>query len=368
MTMTRAERKRIEEKKAKRNNQNEPPQQPPTSWKNPRKTRLRNPQKSSSEARDGGPQQNVRYSSSESSEPDEATQIFEWHGIPLPQFEIPQWRTRAGVPTIVLKPLNVDARLIPTNGSHDPSEDPGTDSQSDHSISGDSNDIALEQDDVETPAGNGRTNEEDNNRAPPAQDVEPADAAYGDESGKEEETARDDDSEAYDDNANVLSLAVEEPSEDGGIRDSEVGKIGYHLSKFIHSPFGPEGFLGEGWHGVKPVGKGGFGRAGMWERRGEDNNIVDVSPNISSYWWYVLNALQRLVIKQIGKHGSDKDRAWDPSHPLEVELMRALKGKANIVQIKGYRRYPIQEVHRIYMEYCSSGDLHVLMTEYRARR
>ncbi|KAL8775998.1 MAG: hypothetical protein Q9213_008413, partial [Squamulea squamosa] len=297
MAVTRAERKRIDEKKAKKTDQIEPRQKPTTARKNRRKRQSRTQQKSRPEARDGGPQQNDRYSSSESSEPDEATQIFEWHGIPLPQFEIPQWETIAGIPTIVLKPGDVDARLIPTNGSHDPSEDPGTDA------------------------------------------------------GRDDEAVRDNDSEAYDDNADVHSLAVEEPSSDGVTRDFEIGKIGYHLSKFIHSPFGPEAFFGDGWQGVKPLGKGGFGMAGMWERRGEDNDIVD-----------------RMVIKQIGKHRSDKDKAWDPSHPLEVELMRALKAKANIVQIKGYRRYLHQEVHRIYMEYCSFGDLHGLITEYRARR
>ncbi|KAI4266139.1 MAG: hypothetical protein L6R38_008928 [Xanthoria sp. 2 TBL-2021] len=81
-----------------------------------------------------------------------------------------------------------------------------------------------------------------------------------------------------------------------------------------------------------------------------------------------------MVIKQIGKEKVRRkgffyeEREWDSSYPLEVELMRAMKNKNNIVQIRGYRRYLEMEVHRIYMEYCSSGDLSGLITQYRSRR
>ena len=84
--------------------------------------------------------------------------------------------------------------------------------------------------------------------------------------------------------------------------------------------------------------------------------------------------MQRVVVKQIGKQKPRergafvKGQEWDSNYPLEVELMRALKNKNNIVQIRGYRRYPEKEVHRIYMEYCLSGDLYGLISQYRARR
>ena len=30
------------------------------------------------------------------------------------------------------------------------------------------------------------------------------------------------------------------------------------------------------WHGVKPLGQGTFGRAGLWEKRNDSNRLVDV--------------------------------------------------------------------------------------------
>lgn len=48
--------------------------------------------------------------------------------------------------------------------------------------------------------------------------------------------------------------------------------------------------------------------------------------------------------------------------------MRSMKNKNNTVQIRGYRRYVDMEVHRIYMEYCASGDLAGLIAQYRSRR
>lgn len=45
-------------------------------------------------------------------------------------------------------------------------------------------------------------------------------------------------------------------------------------AKFIKSP--PGGCLQGNWIGVRPLGKGGFGLAGLWEKRNEDGRVVDV--------------------------------------------------------------------------------------------
>ncbi|KAL8672014.1 MAG: hypothetical protein Q9168_003519 [Polycauliona sp. 1 TL-2023] len=267
-----------------------------------------------------------RHPSSRSPVPVEANQIFHWRGILLPQFHIPRWRKRNGVPTVVLKPIDIDARLIPTNNPNRVPEDVDTDSQGDHSLSEDSDAPVSGSDDNVSPDG-----EQGGRQKSP---------------GRHDSRNQDDDDAARYDDADVSSLEVEGLSHDQNVNDWEFEKWGENLTKFVRSPFGPEGFLGEGWHGVKPLGRGGFAMAA------------------------------NMVIKQIGKRKTKKtglfadseERVWDAGRPVEVALMRFMKNKPNIVQIKGYRRYLDKEVHRIYMEYCPSGDLYGLISEYRTRR
>lgn len=49
-------------------------------------------------------------------------------------------------------------------------------------------------------------------------------------------------------------------------------------TKFIRSPAGAAGgCLNGNWVGVRPLGRGGFGMAGLWEKRDQDGTVVDVS-------------------------------------------------------------------------------------------
>ncbi|CAO1605679.1 hypothetical protein XANCAGTX0491_009185 [Xanthoria calcicola] len=284
--------------------------------------------------------------SSPDSEPDEATPISRWHGIPLPQFYIPRWRIRAGVPTVVLKPINVDTRFVPTNDFSGSPDDVAIDTQSSHSVSEDSDaatsdsDHYADKNDIPIPIGPVRYDQ-----IPPGQ-----------EDDLEDTPEQDDDVKFYENN-DVYALAVEGLSSDPNVNDWEFEKWGESLTKFVRSPFGPRGFLGGGWQGVKPLGRGGFAMAALWERTNEDNDSVD-----------------SIVIKQIGKQkvrrkgAFQEERAWESTPPMEVELMRSMKNKNNTVQIRGYRRYVDMEVHRIYMEYCASGDLAGLIAQYRSRR
>ncbi|KAL8842587.1 MAG: hypothetical protein Q9176_002544 [Flavoplaca citrina] len=285
-------------------------------------------------------------SSLRSSEPDRGIPISRWRGTPLPEFDIPRWRKKAGVPTVVLKPIDVHTRLIPTNNPEGTPEDVQIEDGSDYSsISEDSDAPASEFTEDDPQAENGQTIDQGRRRNFPGREEDGQDSVDSDE-----------DMRLFDE-VDVSSLEVEGLSNDANVNDREFEKWGENLTKFVRSPFGPEGFLGAGWHGVKPLGRGGFAMAAVWERRNEDNDIVD-----------------KVVIKQIGKEKPRergafvKEKEWDDRYPLEVELMRALKNKNNIVQIRGYRRYRQKEVHRIYMEYCSSGDLYGLISQYRARR
>ncbi|KAL8670153.1 MAG: hypothetical protein Q9224_007693, partial [Gallowayella concinna] len=122
-----------------------------------------------------------RHTSPESSQPDEDDQILEWQGVTLPQFDIPQWRKRDGVPIIVLRPTEFDAHIGPTNGSDNGSEDVGIDSQSDHTIS-DESDAPASEEDAPTSEEDAPASEED---APPAE--EDASASGEDVPASEEE-------------------------------------------------------------------------------------------------------------------------------------------------------------------------------------
>ena len=45
------------------------------------------------------------------------------------------------------------------------------------------------------------------------------------------------------------------------------------VAQFIASPIG--GGL-EGWHGKRPLGKGGFGLAGLWQKLDENSQVIQV--------------------------------------------------------------------------------------------
>lgn len=60
---------------------------------------------------------------------------------------------------------------------------------------------------------------------------------------------------------------------------------------------------------------------------------------------------------------------WSSYEPTEVEVMKDLcaRPKNGIVKMRGYRRYPKAERHRIYMDYCEHGNLQRLISAYRAK-
>ncbi|KAL8964905.1 MAG: hypothetical protein Q9183_004146 [Haloplaca sp. 2 TL-2023] len=111
------------------------------------------------------------------------------------------------------------------------------------------------------------------------------------------------------------------------------------MAKFIRGPMGrtckenPAKHSG-GWVGKKPLGQGGQGMAGMWERVDENGQV------------------HQIAVKQISQH-----RSWNPEPPRDVPVMKAIKrwsekyGEKNTgcVEYKNYVRYRRRKVHRIYM-------------------
>lgn len=65
---------------------------------------------------------------------------------------------------------------------------------------------------------------------------------------------------------------------EGEAREDEVAMYGERQAKFIRSDLygkrdAPDA---SAWYGVKPLGRGGFGMAGLWEKRDENGEVVDV--------------------------------------------------------------------------------------------
>ena len=79
-----------------------------------------------------------------------------------------------------------------------------------------------------------------------------------------------------------------------------------------------------------------------------------------------------MVIKQIGLRPKDAARghAWDSQIPHEVLVHFEINAVEcdTIVRIRSYKRYPHQQIHRIYLEYCPYGDLRKLYKRYRQFR
>ncbi|KAL8868594.1 MAG: hypothetical protein Q9174_004889 [Haloplaca sp. 1 TL-2023] len=127
---------------------------------------------------------------------------------------------------------------------------------------------------------------------------------------------------------------------------AKVEKWGRQDARFISSHHGFE----EGWVGVRPLGSGGYGRAGLWEKRSADGQVLD-----------------RVCIKQI-KLPREQFEGVDKVPP-EVKAHENLNQWHNpsIVGFRGHRRYPKSRALRIYSEYCEFGDLNRLIAKYRIK-
>ncbi|KAL8865385.1 MAG: hypothetical protein Q9174_006914 [Haloplaca sp. 1 TL-2023] len=125
---------------------------------------------------------------------------------------------------------------------------------------------------------------------------------------------------------------------EGILRPSLAKEGNEPLHKFVAGPIGKT-YNGDsakhagGWVGKKPLGRGGYGIAGLWERV-DENGVT-----------------HQIAVKQVA------DSRWDPAPPREVTVMKAIKRwskkygekDTGCVEFKKYIRYPSRKVHRIYM-------------------
>ncbi|KAL8834334.1 MAG: hypothetical protein Q9170_003788 [Blastenia crenularia] len=286
--------------------------------------------------------------------------LVRYLGKILPRFDTPFWEIISGVPTIVLRPLALGVEAETAYENQDDIEEILVDSESDDSLSSNrvrdqthalSASPPLGHPDPPPPLGSPIRPE---SLAPPPSPKQP-------QPGDHYDIPLFVDSQAKAPRWNQFFREFrDDPDLDvrplrfpnvGFASEVEIEKWGRRMARFVRSPY-DDSADAAGWYGMKPLGKGGFGMAGLWEKRDLNGEVVD-----------------QAVIKQTGK---DRYGRWDPRKPDEAECMQGLNmftsAGDSTVRFRGYKRYPRREVHRIYMEYCSYGDLHKLTKEYAARR
>ncbi|KAL9026630.1 MAG: hypothetical protein Q9196_004733 [Gyalolechia fulgens] len=262
-----------------------------------------------------------------------------------PRFDVPYWKVRAGVPTLVLRLLASGTETDAADDDQNELEDMEMDSES-------GEDIPSGHDERDAPQTDPPSSPKDVTPRPSPPPVR--------QPGDRVDCPIRVDSQARTPPPHVFPKYPEDDSEDdvwpltlpitGSARDEEVEKWGSRMARFIRSP--ASHIDAEAWYGIKPLGKGSFGMAGLWQKKNIDGEVID-----------------QQVVKQIGKqHGTP----WEAEKPIEVQCMQMLNDNStageSVVEFRDYRRYPRREVHRIYMEYCPYGDLGKLIKEYRARK
>ncbi|EME83565.1 uncharacterized protein MYCFIDRAFT_215355 [Pseudocercospora fijiensis CIRAD86] len=112
------------------------------------------------------------------------------------------------------------------------------------------------------------------------------------------------------------------------------------------------------WQWDRTLGQGGFGHAGLWERVGENGDVVD-----------------RVVGKESYHEHFTNPSLWSgpPLHrvPKEGALMKKINripDSENVLRCQGWRVYGLLRVIRIYVDYCKYGDLEQLIEIYNDKR
>ncbi|KAL8645090.1 MAG: hypothetical protein Q9226_007459, partial [Calogaya cf. arnoldii] len=141
-------------------------------------------------------------------------------------------------------------------------------------------------------------------------------------------------SKGYDADARVLG-----PEFNGLEKESDMTD-----DAFLRSHSGYE----DGWKGIKILGTGGEGRAGLFQKDNADGTTSSI------------------CIKQKNNFRNDP-KLRKPTEVTVLEDLRDRPKNGSIVLLK-YRRYPKIMAHRLYMEFCEHSDLYYLISRYRRRK
>jgi serine/threonine protein kinase len=108
------------------------------------------------------------------------------------------------------------------------------------------------------------------------------------------------------------------------------------------------------WEPVRPLGQGGFGIVGLWEKRDEQRRLVD-SMAIKQQR-YMRGPVQELMTDS--KTGLSKEAF------IMYQLNQA--GNENIILLRSFKDNDIERLWRFYLEYSPGGDLEQLRSNYIA--
>jgi serine/threonine protein kinase len=110
----------------------------------------------------------------------------------------------------------------------------------------------------------------------------------------------------------------------------------------------------DGWHPVRPLGQGSFGRVGLWQKIDSDGQVVD-SIAIKQQKYGDRREHEEMTL---GAHGLSREAA----------LMHQLNNldNPNIIRLRGFKNNGPEKLWRFYFEYCHGGDLDNLITNYCA--
>lgn len=107
------------------------------------------------------------------------------------------------------------------------------------------------------------------------------------------------------------------------------------------------------WRPVRPLGKGGYGIVGLWQKTDSD--------------WTVLDSLA--IKQQKYRNGKSQEELMASSGiAYEAALMYQLNEQdcPNIIQLRGFKDHPLDRLWRFYFEFAEWGDLRRLEVHYRA--
>lgn len=109
------------------------------------------------------------------------------------------------------------------------------------------------------------------------------------------------------------------------------------------------------WRPVRPLGQGGFGAVGLWQKFDRNGNVKD-----------------SIAIKQQRHPRNEQAKAGmmlgDKGLAKEAEIMRQLndEGVPNIIKLRGFRNHKREKLWRFYLEFAPWGDLRLLKNKYSA--
>lgn len=109
------------------------------------------------------------------------------------------------------------------------------------------------------------------------------------------------------------------------------------------------------WRPVRPLGRGGYGLVGLWQKLGRNGTVLD-----------------SMAIKQQKYRENDASQACfttgEDGMSYEAQLMHQFNREncGNIIKLRGFKDNRPERLWRYYFEFAPHGDLRLLKTNYRA--